>query len=103
MDNTNEVIEMDLHIFANDPSPQHQMLLEMFYNGAFTNTLGVMEALDSDTGKLEKLIVGVDAQGNAYPLAQCLGPEDTKKYLAPDGAGGYHNSPAEKASLDAIN
>jgi hypothetical protein len=82
------------YLFTNDKNKAfvlHQ-LLEMFHNGVFQNTIGLMEAKNRDTGKVETLIVGVEHNGAetfTYPLARLLDPEEGAKYAGPDGNGGW--------------
>jgi hypothetical protein len=69
----------------------HQ-LLEMFHRGVLENTIGLMEAKNTETGAIERLIVGVAHDGEdtfTYPLARLLEPEEAGKYVGPDGQGGY--------------
>lgn len=89
----NEVV---LYVQTNnltDPAPYE--MLKMFYKGAFENTIGLMEAENSETGNLEYLIVGlvpdeVTKQIKAIPIAKVFeDPSESYKYLAPDGKGGY--------------
>ena len=70
-----------------------QQLLDMFYRGAFANTIGVGSFLNNETGEEELLIVGVQHGDNGitstYPLARVLGPEEASNYVGPDGKGGW--------------
>lgn len=89
----NEVV---LYVQTNnltDPAPYE--MLKMFYKGAFENTIGLMEAENSETGGLEYLIVGlvpdeVTKAIKAIPIAKVFSdPSESYVYLAPDGKGGY--------------
>lgn len=70
-----------------------QQLLDMFYRGAFSNTIGIGSFLNNETDEEELLIVGVDHGDDGitrtYPLAKVLGPTETSKYIGPDGQGGW--------------
>lgn len=90
---TQKELEVSLYVFTNDPKEEGTMaLLQMFYQGAFDNTVGIMRALNTDTGKVESILVGLvseDGVTSTYPLAKVLDPQDAQKYLSPDGNGGY--------------
>lgn len=88
--------EVVLYVLTNriaDPAPYE--MLKMFYKGAFENTIGLMEAKNSETDALEYLIVGLvpdEVTGNitSIPIARVFSnPEESYKYLAPDGKGEY--------------
>lgn len=87
-----------------EESPYLDSLLAMFYEGAFTNTIGIMEAHCLKTEQEEMILVGValDADGKAecYPLAKLLRAEDVRDYLSPDGKGGFYDplNPVEVAN-----
>jgi hypothetical protein len=87
-------LDCNIVVLTNDMTPQKVALMEMFYRGAFANTLGYMDALNEETGEVEQLIVGFDknavnGQVDTYPLARLLAPSEVAKYKAPDGKGGY--------------
>jgi hypothetical protein len=83
------------YLFTNNvaQAPFLQQLLEMYYKGAYTNTIGVMSALNTETDKEELLIVGVmhtpEGLTNTLPLARILDPDEVANYLGPDGKGGW--------------
>lgn len=88
--------EVMLYVQTNnlaDPAPYE--LLKMFYKGVYDNTIGLMEALNEETGGLEYLLVGLQPNEEskavgAIPIARVFfGPEETYHYSAPDGKGGY--------------
>lgn len=88
-------------VFTNDKTnPAPFQILNLFYKGVFSNTVGVMHAKHKETGNLELLLVGLtrDEGGDlgVYPLARLLSMEDSADYLPPDGNGGYIE-PAERA------
>ena len=80
-------------VFANDKdNPAPFGLLDMFYDGAFTNTLGIMIAKNVSTGEEEAVLVGLvkeDGEIAAYPIAKILDRDASTGYLPPDGTGGY--------------
>lgn len=89
--------EVMLYVQTNnlkDPAPYE--LLMMFYKGCDENTVGLMEALDEETGETDYLIVGLvedpeTKSVKSIPLARVFkGPEETYKYIAPDGKGNYY-------------
>jgi hypothetical protein len=86
-------MDVNIVVLTNDMNPQKVAIMEMFYRGAFANTLGYMDAFNEETGETDALLVGMskDENGNVetYPLAKLLKPEDVKIYKAPDGKGGY--------------
>lgn len=93
-----------LYKFTNhEISHELDNLLAMFYQGTYGNTLGIMQALNKDSGEEEIILVGVvlDEEGKAdcYPLATILSAETAKNYAAPDGKGGFYDprNPSEAA------
>lgn len=102
--------EIVLYVQTNsltDPAPYE--LLKMLYKGAYDNTLGIMEALNEETGGLEYLLVGLSPDEetklvSAFPLAKIFsGPEDFAHYSAPDGKGGYDRVELELADDSSIH
>lgn len=91
----NEEAGLIAYMFTNhaEQAPMLQQLLDMFYRGTYSNTIGVMSAKNSLTNKEELLIVGIDHEedGNTstYPLAKVLTPDEVAKYVGPDGKGGW--------------
>lgn len=83
------------YVFANDKrNPAPFGLLDMFYAGVSTNTVGIMVAKDKVTGNEVPILVGLsktegDEQPSVFPLAVIIGELDTGRYLPPDGKGGY--------------
>jgi hypothetical protein len=83
------------YMFTNDAKQGYllQQLLDMYYRGAYSNTIGIMSALNTETEETELLIVGVshDEEGltNTFPLARILTPQEVEKYRGPDGKGGW--------------
>lgn len=95
---TDEALELIPYTFSNKPEDNRQYLealLVMFYEGAFHNRLGVMEAFDLTTNEETTILVGVEADEDGkpvcYPVARCLKAEEVKNFLAPDGKGGYYD------------
>ena len=80
-------------VFSNDKdNPTVFGLLDMFYDGAFTNTLGIMIAKNITTDEEEAVLVGLvkqDGEIAAYPIAKVLNKEASTEYLPPDGEGGW--------------
>lgn len=91
--NRNKVsLDMEMMLFSNNPNPIQYNLLEMFYRGVLANTLGLMEARNTETGELDLILVGLDKEGDevkTYPLAVMLKKDGGKIYQAPDGKGNY--------------
>lgn len=90
----NKQQEIALAVFSNDPKSVDYDILQMFYHGAFNNSIGYMLAKHKETGELERLLVGTEwnpktERLDVYPLARLLAPEEVSSYLAPDGKGGY--------------
>lgn len=86
------VLEMEMMVFSNNKTPFQYSILEMFYRGVLHNTLGLMEALNTETGEVDILLVGLDKEGEevkTYPLARILKPGEGEKLKAPDGKGNY--------------
>lgn len=90
---TPEEVEIVLNVLSNDPQGWKYDVLQMLYTGAVNNQLGYMDALNTDTGEVDRLLVGLepeaDGKFSAYPLARFLEAEELKRYLAPDGLGGF--------------
>lgn len=86
------VRDVVLNVFSNDPNPIKYNMLEMFCRGALTGTLGLMDAMNTETNEVETILVGIsleDGKQVTYPLATLINAEASGKYLAPDGKGGY--------------
>lgn len=86
-------------IYTNDrENPAPIMLFRVLHQAASKNKLGIMQALDKESGKVETLIVGVEhtKDGTAmWPLAKILSEGEHERYLAPDGEGGYAGNTAD--------
>lgn len=95
MTDVNQTPERVLRVFANrQPAPELEMVLAMFYRGAQSNRIGIMQALNAETNEEEVLLVGydeVDGEVECFPLALVLKAEDTSKYRHPDGNGGWES------------
>jgi hypothetical protein len=96
---------MTLYKFTNKAeSPHLDALLTMFYEGAFRNHVGIMEAWSLEDEEEHLILVGVeldeDGKPNCFPIAKCIRAEDVTNYLAPDGKGGYFDpsNPTELAA-----
>ena len=95
-----------LYKFTNEQeSPYLDNLLAMFYQGAYDNQLGIMQAFNIETEEQELILVGVDADENGkpvcYPIAKILAAEDVKNYLSPDGKGGWFDERDPSAAAEA--
>lgn len=89
-----EGMELVLYKFTNKAdTPYLDSLFGMFHHGAFSNSLGIMEAWNLETEREEVILVGVeideDGKPDCYPVARVLTAEDVGKYLSPNGKGGY--------------
>lgn len=77
-------IEMTEWIFTDDPkNPAPYMLFHAFYDGVFSNKIGVMQSVHKETGEKAMLIVGVEIlpEGTAvYPLARILETDEVAMY-----------------------
>lgn len=83
-----------LYKFTNSgESPHLDSLLAMFYQGAYDNTIGIMDAYNLNTEEVETILVGVQVDENGkpvcFPLAKLLKAEEVPQYLSPDGKGSY--------------
>ena len=83
-----------LYQFTNSGvNPNLDSVLAMFYEGILSNRIGIMESHNLDSGNVELILVGVEADENdkpvCYPLCKILRSEDVSRYLAPDGKGGF--------------
>jgi hypothetical protein len=81
-------------IFANDMSnPVLSGILNLFYSGVQSGTLGLMVAKNKNTGDETPVLVGIVENGGpddgVYIVASVLGKEGSMDFLAPDGKGGY--------------
>lgn len=81
-------------VFANDHSnPAPFSILDMIYQGVFTNTLGIMIAKHKDSGQEMPVLVGIAGvngeDATLFPLAVAINQEAAAAFLAPDGVGGY--------------
>lgn len=88
-----EGIEFTEWVFANEKNPALRQLFHSFYQGAFQNRIGLAHCKNSETGKLETLLVGVnptESGAQLFPLAVVITEEEhATKWLSPDGVGGY--------------
>ena len=87
---------MVAYILTNEPAKNGmilQQILDMFYRGVFSNTIGVGSVMNTETGVEELLLVGIehrdDGLTNTYPIAKVLGPTDAPNYVFPDCKGGW--------------
>lgn len=104
--NSEEQFSPVLYKFTNEQeSPYLDNLLAMFYQGAYDNQLGIMQAFNIETEEQELILVGVDADENGkpvcYPIAKILAAEDVKNYLSPDGKGGWFDERDPSAAAEA--
>lgn len=88
--------EAVLLVFSNNKEPlalsSQRGLLKMVYHTVLTNRLGLMQALNTETGEEELVLVGIEQNGsgvNCYPLFKPITAEEAGKYAAPDGKGGW--------------
>jgi hypothetical protein len=70
-----------------DPSPVTnpalRQLFHMFYSAVFGNKIGIMNATNTETGKIETVLVGlerVDDGVATWPIARILTEEEQTKY-----------------------
>lgn len=98
-----QATEVVLYTFSNrSPAPELDQILYVFYTGVWNNKLGIMQAMNAETGQEELLLVGVEPvegeEPNIYPLCTMLKAEDVVKYHAPDGKGGWkgYDSPSDE-------
>lgn len=83
--------------FTNDKSKENlglmQGLLKMVIHTVYAGHLACMQAKNSQTGKQELILVGVqqneDGSVACYPLFTPILAEDVAKYIAPNGEGGW--------------
>lgn len=95
-----------LYKFTNQEESQYlDSLLAMFYQGAYDNQLGIMQAFNIQTESEELILVGVATDDNGkpvcFPLAKVLAAEDVKNYLSPDGKGGWFDERDPSAAAEA--
>lgn len=93
---TPETKTLTLYKFTNQSNSQYlDQILEIFYRGVDSNTIGVMTAYNTKTEKEEVLLVGIqldaDNKPECFPLAKVLRNEEVLDYLAPNGKGGYYD------------
>lgn len=102
----NEEPGLIAYMFTNDRQAgwRLQPFLDMLYRGAFENTLGIMEALNTETDEVELLIVGIqhneDGTTDNIPIARVLDINLVSKYLAPDGKGGWLENELEEVDVN---
>jgi len=102
-ENVEQAFSPILYKFTNaGESPYLDNLLAMFYQGAFDNTIGIMDSFNLETEEVETILVGVQADENGkpvcFPLAKLLKAEEVPQYLSPDGKGGYFDPMDQEAS-----
>lgn len=86
--------EIYLNVLSNEPTKRCYDLLEMFYHGAAEGSIAYMDALDTTTGKVVPLLVGLSLNPDtnkidSFPLARILDKEEITNFVAPDGKGNY--------------
>ena len=87
-----EIVEW---IYTNDKAGKNVMrqLFHLFYSGVFANRVGIMQCLDTETDKIETILVGISHTAEdsvvTWPIAKVLTEGEQGRYLAPDGNGGY--------------
>ena len=92
--------EIYLNVLSNEPTKRCYDLLEMFYHGAVEGSIAYMDALDTSTGKVVPLLVGLSLNQetnkiDSFPLARILDREEVINFIAPDGKGNYGNGQAD--------
>lgn len=92
--------EYTLHVLSNEPQAWKYDLLQMLLEGVMNNQIGYMDAFNTATGKVDRLLVGLEpnvATGlfDAFPLARMLDDDEISKYLAPDGHGNWNGNVPE--------
>ena len=102
-ENVEQAFSPILYKFTNAAESHYlDSLLAMFYQGAFDNTIGIMDSFNLDTDEVETILVGVQADENGkpvcFPLAKLLKAEEVPQYLSPDGKGGYFDPMDQEAS-----
>lgn len=80
--------------FTNDKTnPAVRQIFHILYQGVFSNTVGVMHALNTETDMVETLIVGLarndDGSVATWPLAKIIPESEQGNYKAPDGNGNW--------------
>lgn len=94
--------EVNLFVFSNDGiNPGNSSMLQMFYRGAYDNSIGLMQGKNKLTGELEWVLVGIDpgtpeTGPGLHPLAVVLNPSTSSVYLAPDGKGGFYSDDGQE-------
>lgn len=88
-----DVIMKDELVFTNDKADMMvRQMFHMLYQMTYDNKIGLMHALNEETGKVETLIVGTarNEEGFAcFPIAKVLTDEEQGRYKSPDGNGNY--------------
>lgn len=97
--------EIFLNVMTNDLNTESfknkEMLLQMFYQGAYSNSIGYMDALDVEADVIRPVLVGFEPDPisglyNMYPLAYLItSREELEKLRSPDGKGGYMGHESE--------
>lgn len=84
--------EMIPWVFTDEQdNPAPFQVLDLFYRGVFTNTVGVMTAKRKSDETPVMLIVGInkdeDGQVAVYPIAEILSQETSQNYIPPNALG----------------
>lgn len=93
--------EMVLNVLSNDPQANKYDLLQMFYQGAFENTIAYMDAEDPLTGDIVPVLCGISRNTlnnkiDVFPLARILDQDEATRLQAPSGHGDYFNYAGQK-------
>lgn len=100
--------EIMLNVMANNPTELLYNKLQLFYKGAFENSIAFMVAKDTVTGEEAEILVGYDfdpqtGKIDVYPLAKLIPMEDSARYIAPTGRGGYIGEETEEEASVGSN
>ena len=107
MENVEAVVPSPvLYKFTNQvDSSELDNILAMYYQGIYSNSVGIMTAWNLETEKEELILVGVTLDGNGkadcYPIAKVLEAEAAGNYLAPNGMGSYYDPLSLSESAEA--
>ncbi len=86
--------EVLLNVLSNDPLDGHYSKLAAFYQGAYDNSISLMEARDRETGEIKEVLVAYkfDPETKTIEtlyLAEILSMTAQDKFQAPDYKGGF--------------
>lgn len=100
------VNKVPIVILSNTQDPTLPLLIQTLYQAFRLGQLGLITAMDPDTGNVSPMLAGIELVGDeikgVYPLARLLSdPKEIERILIPDGEGNYVSNTSGFSQLDS--